>query len=235
MKHSKVWAPEAVRRVRIQEKTKLGEYLVVDTLPALIALIQMNVLEIHTWNSRMVSVECPDRIVIDIDPGVHVTWPRVIEAARLVRRLLGNLGLECFLKTTGGRGLHVVVPVAPRAEWQKCLAFARALAEALVRRDPDTFTTAFAKAGRERKILVDYLRNNRTNTSIAAFSTRARPGAPVSVPIRWNELQPGLDPLRWTILTVGDRLKRLRKDPWAGYAQSRQRLTASMLAAVAGV
>jgi bifunctional non-homologous end joining protein LigD len=135
-------------------------------------------------------------------------------------------------KTTGGRGLHVVVPLAPRADWRKCLEFARALGEALVRHDPETFTTAFAKAGRERKILIDYLRNNRTNTSIAAYSTRARPGAPVSVPVRWDELRPALDPLQWTILTIRERLERLRKDPWTGYADSRQRLAAAMVTAV---
>jgi bifunctional non-homologous end joining protein LigD len=235
VKHSKVWAPGAVRRVNIQEKTKVGEYLVVDNLAALISLVQMNVLEIHTWNSKMVSIERPDRIVIDIDPGAKVKWTQVIDAARLVRRLLADLQLVSFVKTTGGRGLHVVVPLVPGADWRQCLAFARALAEAMVRHDPATFTTAFAKAGRERKILIDYLRNNRTNTSIAAYSTRARPAAPVSVPIRWEELRPSLDPLQWTMLTVRERLKRLRKDPWDGYGQARQRMTASIVNAIAGV
>lgn len=234
MKHSKVWAPPAVRRVKIQEKTKIGEYLVVDTLPALISLVQMNVLEIHTWNSRVAAIEQPDRLVIDIDPGSHVTWKQVIEAARLVRRLLTDLGLASFVKTTGGRGLHVVVPLRPHADWRQCLDFARGLAAAMVRHDPAMFTTAFAKAGRERRILIDYLRNNRTNTSIAAYSTRGRPGAPVSVPIRWEELRPALDPLQWTFRTVPDRLKRLRKDPWDGYDQARQRLTGSMVSAIAG-
>ena len=235
MKHSKVWSPGEIRRVQIQERTKIGEYLVVDTLPALIGLVQMNVLEIHTWNSKTASLEWPDRIVIDIDPGVHITWPRVIEAARLVRRLLADLDLQSFVKTTGGRGLHVVVPLAPRADWKNCLEFARSLAAAMVRHDPATYTTTFAKAGRERKILIDYLRNNRTNTSIAAYSTRARPGAPVSVPVRWDELKPALDPLQWTIRTIRDRVTRLRKDPWSGYAETKQRLTASLLTAVGAI
>jgi bifunctional non-homologous end joining protein LigD len=232
MKHSKVWAPEAIRRVHIREKTKIGQYLVADSIAAVVSLVQMDVLEIHTWNSRTSKVEYPDRIVIDIDPGAKVAWAQVIAAARLVRRLLGDLELDGFVKTTGGRGLHVVVPLAPVSEWRECLDFSRALAEAMVRHDPDTFTTTFAKAGRERKILIDYLRNNRTNTSIAAYSTRARAGAPVSVPVRWEELKPTLDPSALTIRTIAGRLSRLRQDPWADYWKTKQRLTARMTQAV---
>ena len=123
----------------------------------------------------------PDRIVIDIDPGRAVGWPAVVDAARAVRELLRALELESFVKTTGGRGLHVVVPLVPRADWTECLDFARAIAETLERRDPARFTTRFAKLERDDKILIDYLRNNRTNTSIAAFSTRARANAPTWV------------------------------------------------------
>ncbi|MGH7823275.1 MAG: DNA ligase D, partial [Candidatus Binatia bacterium] len=165
MKHSKVWAPEALRRVRIREKTKTGEYLVVESLAGLIGLVQMDVLEVHTWNSTIESLERPDRIVVDLDPGPEVKWAQVIEGARLVRARLERHGLQSFVKNTGGRGLHVVVPLVPERDWSECLAFARSLAEEIVRHDPQTYTTAFAKAGRERKILVDVLRNNRTNTS----------------------------------------------------------------------
>jgi bifunctional non-homologous end joining protein LigD len=129
----------------------------------------------------------------------------------------------------------VVVPLVPVRPWQECLAFSRALAGAIARADPRGFTVAFAKAGRERKILLDYLRNNRTNTSIAAFSTRARPGAPVSVPLAWDELSPRLRPERHTIRTVPRRLARLRTDPWAGYDAARRPLDAARLAAVSGV
>ena len=134
MKHAKAWGPGAIRRVRIREQTKVGEYLIVDSLPALIGLAQMNVLEIHTWNSRFRHVEQPDRLVIDLDPGPDVGWPAVVNAARLVRNLLGVLELESFVKTTGGRGLHVVVPLRRRADWTECLEFARAFAQSLVRR-----------------------------------------------------------------------------------------------------
>ena len=232
MKHSKVWAPGPLRRVRIQEKTKLGEYLVADTPAAVVGLVQMGVLEIHTWNSVIDDVERPNRIVIDLDPGEQVTWRRVVAAARLVRRALEALELESFPKTTGGRGLHVVIPLVPAADWAACLEFARGFSESIERTDRAAFTTRFAKAGRENSILLDYLRNNRTNTSIAAYSTRARPGAPVSVPIAWNELSAGLDPERVTLRSVTARLARLRADPWTGYWKARQKLTAQRLRAV---
>jgi len=224
MKHSKVWAPPAIRRVRIREKTKLGEYLIADSIAALVGLVQMDILEVHTWNSRFSDIEHPDRIVIDLDPGGGVDWATIVDAARLVRQLLAALDLASFVKTTGGRGVHVVVPLAPRADWAECLDFARTFAQAAVRRRPELFTERFAKAGRSDKILVDYLRNNRTNTSIAAFSTRARPAAPVSVPLAWSELSPAKTPDRFTMATVPGRLSRLARDPWQAYWTTRQRI-----------
>jgi bifunctional non-homologous end joining protein LigD len=235
MKHSKVWAPDALRRVAIQEKKKIGDYLVADTTAAVVSLVQMDVLEIHTWNTRINKIEQPDRIVFDIDPGRDVPWKQVIESAQLVRRLLETVDLVSFPKTTGGSGLHVVVPILPRTDWSKCLEFSRALAEAIERHDPARYTTAFAKAGRERKILVDYLRNNRTNTSVAAFSTRARAGAPVSMPIRWDELTAALKPSAWTVRTAERRLSSLRADPWKDYWTTKQRLPANAAQALAHV
>ncbi|MEN3338509.1 MAG: bifunctional non-ous end joining protein LigD [Acidobacteriota bacterium] len=232
MKHTRVWSPPALRRLAIQEKTKVGEYLIADTLPALISLVQMDILEIHTWNTRFERVEQPDRIVFDIDPGIEAGWSEVIAAARAVRRLLQSVDLESFPKTTGGKGLHVVVPLLPRADWRDCLAFSRALAETLERHDPARFTTAFAKAGRERKILIDYLRNNRTNTSVAAFSTRAREGAPVSTPLTWQEITTGAEPPSWNIVTIERRLAALRKDPWKDYWTCRQHLSPNATAAL---
>jgi bifunctional non-homologous end joining protein LigD len=232
MKHSKLWAPKALKRVKITEKTKVGDYLVIESPAAIVSLAQMDILEIHTWNTRYRRVEQPDRIVLDLDPGPKVKWPAVVAAAQLVRDVLATLDLESWVKTTGGRGLHVVVPIAPRDDWSVCLDFARAAAEALVRHDARTFTAKFSKAGRERLILVDYMRNNRTNTSIAAFSTRARDGAPVSVPLAWDELTPRLDPAAFTVQTVPARLARQRTDPWAGYFRSKQRLRKSAIAAL---
>jgi len=217
MKHSNVWAPAPIRRVRIREKTKLGEYLIGDSVAAVVGLVQMGVLEIHTWNSCFANVERPDRIVIDLDPGERVAWPAVVESARLVRRMLAAVDLESFVKTTGGRGLHVVVPLAPRADWSACLEFARAVADTLAASDPERYTARFTKSGREAQILVDYLRNNRTNTSIAAYSTRAKPTAPVSVPLAWHELSARRPPDRWTMTAVLKRLAALSDDPWRGY------------------
>jgi bifunctional non-homologous end joining protein LigD len=234
MKHSKLWAPPQLTRVRIQEKTKVGEYLVIESPEAIVGLAQMDVLEIHTWNTRHDKVDLPDRIVIDLDPGAEVTWNAVAAAARLVRDMLHSLNLESWLKTTGGRGLHVIVPLARKRRWDECLEFARALADALVRHDAALFTTEFRKRGRERQILVDYLRNNRTNTSIAAFSTRARDGAPVSVPIDWSELKESLDPRSFTVTTVPVRLAQ-RKDPWSHYFRARQTITATALKALQGL
>ncbi|MFN7133360.1 MAG: non-homologous end-joining DNA ligase, partial [Myxococcales bacterium] len=165
MRHSRVWAPAPLRKVEIPEKTKVGEYLYVDGVPSLLALVQMDALELHTWNSRIDAVEQPDRVVLDLDPGPEVRWAEVVEAAKLLRTLLEALGLASFVKTTGGRGLHVVVPLAPVHDWTVCLAFARNLASALARHDPRRFTTAYAKRGREKKLPLDYLRNNRPTTS----------------------------------------------------------------------
>ena len=159
-------------------------------------------------------------------------WPAIVEAAQLVRQLMTVLELASFVKTTGGRGLHVVVPLTPQADWSDCLGFARAFAEALVRRQPALFTERFAKAGRDDKILIDYLRNNRTNTSIAAFSTRARPEATVSVPLAWTELSAAKTPDRFTIATVPGRLTRLRRDPWEQYWKARQRIPRSAVRAL---
>jgi len=232
MKHSKVWAPKALRRVRIKEKTKLGEYLIADDISGIVSLAQMDVLEIHTWNSIFEDVERPNRLVFDLDPGDEVDWPAVVRGARMVRDALTALKLESFVKTTGGRGLHVVVPLTPDADWKQCLDFSRALSERFEQAQPELYTTVFAKAGRSRKILIDYLRNNRTNTSIAAYSTRAREGAPVSVPLTWEELRVSLDPGSLTVLTVPKRLARLKTDPWAGYWKCRQKLTAHLVRAI---
>ena len=232
LRHSKLWGPKAIRRVKIKEKTKVGEYMVVESVEGLISLIQMNVLEAHTWNSTIEHIEQPDRLVFDLDPGANTTWPQVIESARLVRSALQALNLEAWVKTTGGRGLHVVVPIAAVRDWSECLEFARGVAEVFVQRDAGRYTTDFRKAGRASKILVDYLRNNRTNTSICAFSVRARQGAPVSMPLDWNDLSPSTTPDRFTMQTTAAYLARHRADPWHRYWTARQRLTAAAFAAL---
>lgn len=230
LRHAKAWGPNALRRVRIREKTKTGEYLVADTVAGIVSLAQMGIVEIHTWNSTDDDVERPNRIIFDLDPGPQVSWAQVASAGRLVRDLLKTIGLESWAKTTGGHGLHVVAPIKPERDWSECLAFARDVAGVIERTDARLYTTTFAKAGREGKLLIDYLRNNRTNTAVAAFSTRARPGALVSMPVAWRDLAGG--PERWTMLTAMARLKRTKTDPWAGYWTSTQRLSATAIKAL---
>ena len=230
LKHAKQWGPSALRRVKIQEKTKVGEYLVADNLEGVVSLAQMGIVEIHTWNATMRDLERPNRIVWDLDPGPDVTWKQIVMAARLVRDVLTTLGLSSWVKTTGGRGVHVVVPIKPSRDWSACLEFSRAVSEAIARTDSNRYTTAFAKAGREAKVLLDYLRNNRTNTSVCAFSPRARPGALVSMPIDWKELHRG--PEQWTLPSVARRLKYRKADPWAGYWTCRQQVTSASMSAL---
>jgi bifunctional non-homologous end joining protein LigD len=189
----------------------------------LISLVQMNVLEVHTWNSTFERVEQPDRIVFDLDPGPRVEAAAIVDAARLVRGILEELSLKSFVKTTGGAGLHVVIPIEPQG-WAECMAFSRTLAEEIARRKPALYTTAFPKAGREKKILIDYLRNNRTQTSVAAFSPRAREGAPVSVPLAWEELKTERITKPCTVRTLPQRLARLARDPWREYWKASQHL-----------
>jgi len=223
-KHTGYWAPDTLRRVAIEEKKKTGEYLVVDDLPGLIGLVQIGILEIHTWSSTVRDLERPDRVVFDLDPGPDVPWARVIDGARTVRRRLQALGLEGFVKTTGGKGLHVVAPLTPGAGWKEVAAFARRVAEAIVREEPRRYVAQMARSARGGKIFIDYLRNVRGATSVAAYSTRAKPAAPVSVPLGWDELSPRRRSDHYTIVTVPRRLAGLRSDPWREYASRRRPL-----------
>jgi bifunctional non-homologous end joining protein LigD len=166
-------------------------------------------------------------VVFDLDPDEAVAWATVVEAARLLRSRLEDLDLESYVKTTGGKGLHVVVPLRPDAGWEATLALSRVISERLEKDDPARYTTEMSKARRKGKILIDYLRNSRGSTSVAAYSTRAKPHAPVSTPIRWDELG-RVRPDQFTVENLARRLEGTRSDPWAGYFHNRQRLTAAM-------
>jgi bifunctional non-homologous end joining protein LigD len=203
------------------------DYAYVDSIEAVIGLVQRGIVEFHTWGSRLPDPSRPDRITIDLDPAPDVPWPRVAEGAHLARTLLEELGLVCFLKTTGGKGLHVVAPIERRQGWDEVKAFTRAIARHLASVLPDRFTANMAKSRRGGRIFVDYLRNDEGATAIAAYSTRARPGAPVSVPLSWDELSPDLDPADWNLKTVPARLAD-RRDPWQGYEESTRAITAKM-------
>jgi len=231
-KHTGYYAPSTLRRVHIQEKTKVGQYLIADTLPGLIGLVQIGILEIHTWNSHVATLEQPDQLVFDLDPDPSVPWSRVVSAAQLIRKKLEDLDLESFVKTTGGKGLHVVAPVRPGPDWDEFAAFARAIAEGIAGEDPGGFTANMSKARRKGRIFLDYLRNVRGATAVAAYSTRARPGAPVAMPIGWDELEAGIQPADFNIATAPARLRALRKDPWARFFEVKQAIPAAALRAL---
>jgi bifunctional non-homologous end joining protein LigD len=231
-KHLAPGMPEPVRGVRIRDEEGEQDHLVIDDVAGLVALVQMDVLEIHVWGTLADEVERPDRMVLDLDPDEAIAWSVVVDAARAARLRLEHLGLESFVKTTGGKGLHVVVPLARRHTWSEMKAFARAVSADLARRLPDAFTINPAKAARRDKIYLDYLRNGRGATAIAAYSARARPGAPVSVPLAWEELDASLRPGAFTVRTVLERLAALPTDPWERLATVRQSITAPMRAAL---
>ncbi len=224
-KHLATGAGSPLGRLMLRDGDGEGKpepFSVIRDEACLVALAQLGVLEIHTWNSTDERLEHPNRFVMDLDPGPEVSWAEVVEGARLVRDILRAVGLESWVKTTGGKGLHVVVPIEPVFDWAACLALSRAIAGLVVKQRPRHYTTALPKAGREAKILVDFYRNHRGATSVAAFSTRSRPGATVSVPIAWDELSASSKSNDFTLLTVPQRLARLGADPWAGYFASTQ-------------
>lgn len=202
--------------------------LTIDSAEALVGAAQMGVIELHTWNALVTNIGRPDRMVFDLDPDPVLGWDRMIEAAELTRTILTELGLESFCKTSGGKGLHVVVPLTEQAGWDEVKAFSQAVAQHMAATLPERFSAKMGPQNRKRKIFVDYLRNNRGSSTIAAYSVRARPGLGVSVPITWDEVPDTTAGDQWTIANLHERLDGLRKDPWAGYAKTRQRITATM-------
>ncbi len=191
------------------------DILFIDDLEGLIALVQSGVLEIHAWGSPMENPETPDRIVMDLDPAEDVPWTALIDAALEVRERLGDAGLESFVKTTGGKGLHVVAPLRPKAGWDEVKSFTQSLAETMAGDSPDRYVATMSKRARAGKIFIDYLRNGRGATAVAPYSTRARSGAPVSTPLAWSELSASMRPDHFTVSNLPTRLAHLKSDPWA--------------------
>ncbi|GGK53968.1 DNA ligase D [Salinarimonas ramus] len=193
-------------------------------LRGLMSLVQFGTLEIHPWGSTLDDPERPDRLVFDLDPGEGVGFPEIVDAARTVRERLAADGLESVVKTTGGKGLHVVVPLVPKAGWDEAKAYAAGLAAAMAKDEPARFTDTLAKKARTGRIFVDYLRNGRGATAVAAYSTRARPGAPVATPLAWEELGPEIAPDHYSVTDIPIRLAHLTRDPWAGLDAVKQTL-----------
>ncbi|MGA0532822.1 DNA ligase D [Hansschlegelia sp. KR7-227] len=191
--------------------------LTIDSREGLLGLVQGGVLEIHPWGSTNAALETPDMIIMDLDPGEGVDWATIIEAAHEVKARLEAAGLAAFVKTSGGKGLHVVSPLKPKAEWPEVKAFTKAIADSMAGDDPARYVATVAKAKRGGKILVDYLRNGRGATAVAPYSTRARPGAAVSAPLAWDELGPEIGPAHFTVDNTPTRLAALGSDPWEGF------------------
>ncbi|MGV6874167.1 DNA ligase D [Pseudochelatococcus sp. B33] len=189
----------------------------INDLDGLMGLVQSAALEIHPWGSTVTDWERPDLLVLDLDPGEGAPWQLVIDAAHEVRQRLTDAGLAAFVKTSGGKGLHVVSPLAPVARWPAVKAFTKALADAMASDSPDRFISTITKSKRRGKILIDYLRNQRGATAVAPYSTRARPGASVSAPLRWDELGPGIGPGYFTVENMPIRLAAVPGDPWDGF------------------
>jgi bifunctional non-homologous end joining protein LigD len=227
-KHITVQFPESVHRVEIEEDSKTVSYGAIDSPQGLLSLVQMGVLEFHIWGAHVDDVEKPDYVVFDLDPDEGLPWKRVTEGATTLRTALDHLGLKSFLKTTGGKGLHVCVPLVRKTGWDEVKAFTKAVAEVVAAHDPQSYTTKLPKASRKGKIFIDYLRNGRGATSIGAYSTRARAGAPVSTPLFWEELDGDVRANTFTVENLSDRLDSLDGDPWADFSKIRQSITAAM-------
>jgi bifunctional non-homologous end joining protein LigD len=224
---------EAISRVEIENSDgSVSLYMMADSVPAIVALLQMGVLEMHPWGSRAPRLGLPDRIIFDLDPDDAVEWEDLRQAALLVRTLLENIGLAPFLKTTGGKGLHVVAPIEPVVGWEQVKGFTKAVAEFLERTFPDRFTSKLLKISRRGKIFIDYLRNGEGATAVAAYSTRARANAPVSAPVGWDELSADLRFDRFNVGNMPTRLKKVKADPWRDIADAAVSLTPAVMARV---
>ncbi|HEX8655473.1 MAG TPA: non-homologous end-joining DNA ligase [Allosphingosinicella sp.] len=199
-------------------------YLYIEDAAGLIAMVQMGTLEIHPWGVTVERPDRPDRIVFDLDPDEGLGFADVVRATLEVRERLAALGLESFVKTTGGKGLHIVLPIEPVADWRAAKAFAKSFSEAMAADSPDRYLTRISKAERSGRIFIDYLRNDPTSTAVGPYSTRSRPGAPVATPLDWEEVTEDLDPRRFDVATVPERLRARGRDPWSQIGAVRQRL-----------
>jgi bifunctional non-homologous end joining protein LigD len=214
------------KRLHLVREPDGDKSISIDNLDGLIALVQGGVLEVHSRGSTIDSLETCNRLVFDLDPGPGIEWADIVSATRDVRQRLADQGLVSFLKTSGGKGLHIVVPIK-NAPWDIAKGFARSVAEQMAKDDPDRYTPAAAKRTRTGRIFVDYLRNSREATAVAPPSTRARPNAPVSTPLSWEELGSQTSANRYTVLNLQQRLSRLRNNPWADIGQVKQSLPAA--------
>jgi bifunctional non-homologous end joining protein LigD len=208
----------------IKEKAKVEEGIYINDIDGLKALCQMGVLEIHSWGSHVDNIEKPDFIVFDLDPAPEVAWVEVVNTAREIKKHLQQFGLKSFVKTTGGKGLHVVIPIKPEYDWDTIKNFSHVFVDFMVANNPTKYVSKMSKQLRKGKIFIDYLRNQRGATAISPYSTRARIHAPVSVPLAWEELTKNRKDTAYTIKTLEKRLDKLKKDPWQDFYKIKQSL-----------
>ncbi len=231
-KHVKPGTPEVLTRVNVPEGDGSAIYMAADSVEAIVALLQMGVLEIHPWGSRVPRLDKPDIVIFDFDPDEGLGYDKVVDAATLMRTALEQLELRSFVKTTGGKGLHVVVPLLPTQPWDTVKAFTKAIADSFAAGFPNKFTSKLAKASRGRKIFVDYLRNAEGATAIAPYSVRAKKNASVATPIEWDELARDVRFDHFNVRNVPQRLAKLKRDPWADFFATKQKLTKPILRSV---
>jgi bifunctional non-homologous end joining protein LigD len=215
-KHVDSEGAPGLRSVPVVESGGEAHYVAATGVSGLVYLAQMNTLEFHGWQARADNIERPDRIVIDLDPAEKLGWERVTDGARRVRSVFEEMGLPAYVMTSGGKGLHIVIPIARTYGWDQIKAFARGLAKALEAAEPDRYTATLSKSARTGRIFVDYLRNQRGATSILPYSTRARPGAPVAMPIEWDDID-DVRPAQFTLRNVDRHLARRARDPWMDF------------------
>jgi len=225
-KHANHAVPLGVESVDVPDKKtgKIEPYITLSTPEALAGLAQMGVLEVHPWGSTNKNLERPDLIIFDLDPDTAISWHRLADSAAEVREQLKSLGLESFLKTTGGKGLHVVVPIEPKADWSAVKQFAHDFALAMEQQRPNLYLTKMSKAARKDRIFIDYLRNERGSTAIAPYSPRARAGAAVALPLNWADLKLPKRPV-FQVADFDEWKNRLARDPWKSFLTTRQRLS----------
>jgi bifunctional non-homologous end joining protein LigD len=226
-KHLASGGYRGIKQVSIKGKDGSEAHVMIEDAAGLLALVQMGVLEIHPWGSTIDDVEKPNRLIFDLDPDEGLGWDHVVAGALAIRQALEQLGLRSFVKTTGGKGLHVVVPVKPTLQWDAAKEFTRALVTSLSAAAPERYTASVAKKARRGRIFIDYLRNGRGATAVAAYSTRARPSATVSAPVSWQEIENGIRADQLTILNLLPRLRSLRADPWAEFFTTKQSISAA--------
>ncbi len=225
-RHAMKGMSDAIKQIPIAGGETDKPYLYIDDEEGLFGLVQIGTLEIHDWGVSLDRISKPDRLVFDLDPDEGLDLATLKAATVEVRDFLADLGLKSFLKSTGGKGFHLVAPLAPKLGWPEVKAFAKAVADALVEARPDRYTANPLKKTREDKIFVDYLRNQRGGSAIVNYSTRAKEGAPVACPLRWDELKGLKAAAPYSVATLPARLKRLRGDPWKGFFSTRQSITA---------